>query len=577
MSLDVGDAFKVRGLLYTVLSLSPNKVSLSGYAGSPVDVVVPAEVRYGGAKLVVSSVADRAFYGCATIKSIDFGDVATVGSKALANCSKLETVKMNAVSEVKSYAFYECGALKSVKFSESLKTIGSKAFQGTTFLKMDGTAVSAPADLKGYLFEGSGGVLKKNAFKEGEKFTFDGLKYKVLITDPLKVSVIGYEGVITHLTVPDRIEFRGESLFVATIGEKAFYNSKNLVFVDLGSVNHVGMKAFANCTNLSTLVVPKTVQTIATYAFYNCGITSLDVTGDGVVLEDSAFSACKKMTSITFSGHGAVIGSNAFYKNNGVASVDLSTVASVGVKAFPYCYGLTTLTIPGNLSTVKEYAFYRCVNLKDLTVEDGVKKIGASAFSGCTSLENVSLPKSLTYMGGNVFYGLTFLDLEGEPMDAVLKNMRGHFFTGSGKVLRMTADLVVGEDFSVDGIQFKVTSAASREASVIGFENGASALPSVVIYKGWEVSVTSVDEKALYACETLASADLSNVKTIGMKAFASCPSLTEVSFGDGLQSVGSYAFYGLTFYDGANKLSATPANLKGHVFSGTDGNLYLVS
>ncbi len=577
VSLSVGDTFKVRGLLYTVLSLSPNKVSLSGYAGSPVDVVVPAEVRYGGAKLVVVSVAAKAFYACGTIKSVDLGDVASVGSKAFANCPKLETVSMNAASAVESYAFYECGALKSVKFSESLKTIGSKAFQGTTFLKMDGTAVSAPADLKGYLFEGSGGVLKKNAFKEGDRFTFEGLKYKVLITDPLKVSVVGHDGVITHLTVPAYVEAKGESLFVATIGEKAFYNDKNLVFVDLGSVNHVGMKAFANCTNLSTLVVPKTVQTIATYAFYNCGITSLDIPGNGVVLEDSAFSACKKMTSITFSGQGAVIGSNAFYKNNGVASVDLSTVAYLGTKAFPYCYGLTSLTVPGNIEVVKEYAFYRCVNLKDLTVENGVKKIGASAFSGCTSLENVSLPKSLTYMGGNVFYGLTFLDLDGEPMDVVVKDVRGHFFTGTGKVLRMTADLVVGEEFSADGVLYKVTSAASREASAIGFEDGASALPSSVIFKGWEVSVTSVGEKALYACETLASADLTNVKTIGLKAFALCPSLTEVSFGDGLQSVGSYAFHGLMFYDGTTKLPATVANLKGHSFAGSGSNLYLVS
>ena len=420
-------------------------------------------------------------------------------------------------------------------------------------------------------------MLTKNAFKEGERFTFEGLKYKVLITDPLKVSVVGYEGVITHLTVPPNIEFRGESLFVATIGEKAFYNAKNLTYVDLGSVNHVGMKAFANCSALTTLVVPKTVATIATYAFYGCGITSLDIPGNDVVLEDSAFSACKKMTSITFSGHGAVIGSNAFYKNNGVTSVDLSTVAYLGIKAFPYCYGLTSLTIPGNIEVVKEYAFYRCVNLKDLTVESGVKKIGASAFSGCTSLENVTLPKSLTYMGGNVFYGLTFLDLDGEPMDVVVKDVRGHFFTGSDRVLRMTADLVVGEEFSVDGVLYKITSAASREASAIGFEDGASALPSSVICKGWEVSVTSVGEKAFYACETLTSADLANVKTIALKAFALCPSLAEVSFGDDLQSVGSYAFYGLTFYDGATKLPATAASLRGHSFEGNGSNLYLVS
>ncbi len=55
------------------------------------------------------------------------------------------------------------------------------------------------------------------------------------------------------------------------------------------------------------------------------------------------------------------IGPNSFYKNNGVASVDLSTVASVGTDAFPYCNGLETLVISGSLSYAGAYAFFiRC-------------------------------------------------------------------------------------------------------------------------------------------------------------------------------------------------------------------------
>ncbi|MBR4504185.1 MAG: leucine-rich repeat protein [Candidatus Methanomethylophilaceae archaeon] len=576
VQLYVGYEFKTHGFLYTVTSLNPAKVALSGYVGKPVDVVVPNEISYGGSKIIVDSIGAKAFYGCTTLKSIDTGDATTIGSKAFANCSNLETVKMSAASKIDSYAFFGCPALKSIQFSSSLRTIGASAFQGTTFLKMDGTAVSAAADLKGYLFEGSNGVLKKNAFKEGDRFTYTGLKYKVINIDPLKVSLVGYEGVITHLTVPGNVEFKGESLFVATIGTKAFYGNLDLKYTDLGYVNYVGLKAFANCTNLTTLIVPKSVTTVATYAFCNTGITSLDIPGDNVVLEDSVFSACKDMTSITFSGHGAVIGKNAFYKNNGVSSVDLSTVESVGPKAFSYCYGLTSLTITSNIRVLYQYTFFQCTNLKDLTIEYGVQKIGASAFSGCVSLENVSMPKSLIYMGDNVFHGLKFLDLNGEPMDATVKNLRGHFFTGTGKILRETADLVIDEEFTSGGLTYKVASTDPREVALIGFDEAVTSIPSSVIYKGWEIPVAYIGEKALFSCETLTSADLTNAKSIGAKAFAYCHSLADVSFGKGLQTVGGYAFYDLSFYDGAKKISASAANLKGHTFSGSDSNLYLV-
>ncbi len=72
------------------------------------------------------------------------------------------------------------------------------------------------------------------------------------------------------------------------------------------------------------------------------------------------------------------------------------------------------------------------------------------------------------------------------------------------------------------------------------------------------------------------SADLSNVRSVGMKAFANCASLEELSFGDSLESIGAYAFYGLSLYDEKTRLAAAPEALAGHAFSGTGAKLYLV-
>ncbi|MBP5203075.1 MAG: leucine-rich repeat protein, partial [Candidatus Methanomethylophilaceae archaeon] len=103
------------------------------------------------------------------------------------------------------------------------------------------------------------------------------------------------------------------------------------------------------------------------------------------------------------------------------------------------------------------------------------------------------------------------------------------------------------------------------------------AVPSSVEYDGCSYTVTSIGDGAFLRSSTLTSADLSNVKALGFKALGNCAGITEMTFGDSLESIGGYALYGLSFYDGDTKLKATPDNLKGRTFAGEGAVLYLVS
>ena len=326
---------------------------------------------------------------------------------------------------------------------------------------------------------------------------------------------------LSELSVPSSVAYAGRDFPVGSVGEKAFYGCGTLASLDLGSVGSVGFKAFANCSALTALTVPESVREIGGYAFYGCGIESLDVRGDGVVLGRSAFSECRGMSSVTFSGSGAAIGENAFYKNVGLSSLDLSGAASIGTKAFPYCYGLESLTVPGGVSDVGAYAFYKCSGLKALVAEEGVGKILPSAFSECTALESVSLPESLTYVGENAFYRLRFADQYGNALEPTAKNLRGHDFARSGKVLRMEAGPGDVSGFSAGGISYAVTSAET--VKVTGYEGAASAVPSAVEYGGRTYAVTEVGSSALLRCSTLTSADLSNVRDLGFKPSGTAP------------------------------------------------------
>ncbi|MBO4569265.1 MAG: leucine-rich repeat protein [Candidatus Methanomethylophilaceae archaeon] len=400
---------------------------------------------------------------------------------------------------------------------------------------------------------------------KGDVFAYNGLEYTVGSIRPGEVSVTGCSGSPSRVTIPSEVGYKGFSFSVVSVASKAFYGCATLVYLDLGAVQEVGFKAFANCSKLKTLVVSDTVKVFGSYAFYGCGIESLEIPGDGVVLEASAFSACKKMTSIAFSGAGAVIGTNAFYKNNGVSTVDLSTVASVGFKAFPYCYGLETLVIPGTLGSMGAYAFYRCDGLKTLVVEEGVESIPASAFSGCKSIETVSFPSTLKSVGANAFHGVKFIGADGKSLDPAAENLRGHVFAKSGTSLRMSS-LLEGDEFCVGGIVYRVTSLVGHSVSIVGHEGDVTAVPSSVAFAKMEFRVTTVEEKAFYGCAAIASVDLSHAVSIGMKAFANCSGITEITFGPDLESVGGYAFYGLSFKDSDGSSVGTADGFRGHTF-----------
>jgi hypothetical protein len=342
----------------------------------------------------------------------------------------------------------------------------------------------------------------------------------------------------------------------------------------MDSAEYVGMKAFSYCQSLKAVDFPAALRVIGKYAFFGSGLTSVAIPGDGVTIGASAFSGCKSVRSISFSGGGVSVGDNAFFKNVGVSALDLSGVARLGSGAFAYCYGLKSLTVPGSLDQIGQKAFLNCSRLKALEIEDGVGRIGAGAFSGCRSLERVSLPGSLAYIGPDAFQGVAFSDSGGNAMEPGL-DLRGHFYSGSGGALRMASGLADGMRFTAGGLRFEVTSAGSLEVSVIGYRGAVTSVPGAVEYGGLELSVTSIADRALYGCTTLVSADLTNVRSVGMKAFAWCTSVREIGFGDGLGSVGAYAFYGLALYDGDTRLQPSPEALAGHHFSGHAHKLWL--
>ena len=562
----------------------------------------------------VTSVGRWAFYGCSSLEAIDVdsGNEAYISSDGAlfdkgvtvlitypAGKQDLEYAVPDTVTSIEGYAFANCSSLASVTIPSSVTSISGGMFRNCSSLASV-TILSSVTSIGDYAFHGCASLSSLDL--------------------PDSLASIGGGAFwectsLSSVVLPDSL---------TSIGYDMFHGCTSLSSVHMPSVTSIGQYAFANCSSLYCVVLPDSLVSIDSFAFQGCnrlvdvynrsaleltkgstdngyvafyaenifveggefadglawalsdeGLLRIDGSGSMPDWSDPSqapwYGHRDVISSVSIAGE-ASVGAKAFYGYGALASVDLGSAASIGSKAFSYCAALESLTVPGSASHVGSYAFCSCTGLKALAVEDGVRKIMGSAFSGCRSLESVSLPSSLAYIGANAFHGVAFADQYGNALEPTLKNLRGHDFSRSGKVLRMVTGEVT--EFSVGGISYSATSAGT--VSAIGYEGDVASVPSAVEYDGRSYAVTSIGKSALLRCPTLTSADLSNVKTLEFKALGNCTGIEHIVFGDCLESVGSYALYGLSFYDGDTKLKATPDNLRGHSFSGTGGKLSLM-
>ncbi len=251
----------------------------------------------------------------------------------------------------------------------------------------------------------------------------------------------------------------------------------NFVFTSTSSSCHVtGIKD----KTLTSIIVPSYVTEIDGGAFEGCSsLESLTLPFVGANAED------------TFNTNfGYIFGASAFNKNDIYVPASLKTVEITSGK------------------NIAEYAFRGCSGLTSITIPDDVTSIGYGAFSGCTSLE------SITVESGNAVYhseGNCLIKTASKALEFGCKNS------------------VIPTDGSVTSIGY-------------GAFSGCSGLTSISI----PASVTSIGGYAFYDCSNLSSVTFgenSQLTSIGEYTFDDCSSLTSITIPDDVTSIGGYAFY----------------------------------
>ena len=256
-------------------------------------------------------------------------------------------------------------------------------------------------------------------------FEVDGIYYNIIYSSNTDKTVeVTYRGSNYHsysneysgtVTIPESVSYNGTTYNVTSIEGFAFYEC-GLTSIEIpNSVTSIGSSAFYNCSKLTSVEIPNSVTSIGSSAFENCSrLTSVTIGNSVTSIDSKAFSGCYGLTSIIVDGENTTYDSrdncNAIIETSfnalivGCKSTIIpNSVTSIWNYAFDGCDGLTSIEIPNSVTSIGNYAFDDCDGLTSIEIPNSVTSIGNYAFYSCSGLTSVTIPNSVTSIGSAAF------------------------------------------------------------------------------------------------------------------------------------------------------------------------------
>jgi hypothetical protein len=330
---------------------------------------------------------------------------------------------------------------------------------------------------------------------------------------------------------------------VVKIGATAFAECSELTSVIIpDSVNEIGAAAFVGCVRLTSVIIPESVEKIGADAFKHCaGLNAVFIPASVSEIGEKIFNGCPCNLKITAhpgnpkysSDVGALFNKNKTEllccpaANQGDYVVP-DTVTIIRSNTFSGCRGLTYITIPDSVVEIEEEAFNGCKSLCKVVISKSVTKIGKDAFT----LSYINIYEEYDYCAE------LFEEITVHPDNPKFADENGVLFNKEKTVLicypgGRQGDYVIPA--SVTEIGESAFSGCGHLTSVIIPDSvvdignhafcGCSGLTSVTI----PASVTEIGEGTFCDCERLTSVVIHNPAVdIGLDAFEDCPAVISV-------------------------------------------------
>ena len=356
----------------------------------------------------ITEIGERAFANCTNINYLSMSDnLKIIGKEAFKECESLTSVTLGkGITEVSEGAFESCSSIGSVTMTNEVISLGKIAFRGCYSLK------------------------------------------KVTFSDTL-----------------------------TTIGENCFRGCMALESVEIPkSVTEIGEGAFANCKSIVSIAIPDGVTAIRRMTFERCAKLSSVKLPDGLtVIEGFAFFGCVSLTSIDFNAKLTTIKKGAFW-NSGLTKVNIpDNVTTVEARAFASC-PITSVRLPKNLAGFEADVFYNCVKLEYIETALSLKDLSRILKTERSSLKSVIInDTTVTDDVAQTFPNVTYYIQSGKAPSAAAVSKYG-----------LSANVIVnGCNLAEDG---SIASITVSEGSICNYVEGKTINPpqkSGYTFGGW--------------------------------------------------------------------------------------------
>lgn len=366
-------------------------------------------------------------------------------------CPNLTEVVLPEGLKTMDTALWACQSLKTVTIPRSITSLEENAIgylngapvEGFTVKGYSGSYAEAYAKENGLTFvpiapvpvtEGSCGDNLTWKLDDSGTLTISGTgamyDYEAFFGDDSHTTAPWYGLPIEKLVLEEGITYIGRSAFqfggpkgqlvlpdsLESIGSYAFFGCDGLTgdLVLPEGLRYIGVDAFNVCSGLTgTLVLPESLKEVDVAAFNGCtGLTgTLKIPANLTKIGEGAFGYTQ-ISAITVDKENPAY----FVKNSALYTVDGKTLVAcpntkvgrleiaegtetIGFLSLCGCEKLTSVSIPVSMSTIEDAAFSFCAKLKDIYYAGTWKQWQAIDGRKWLDGKNLHLTYEITYMG----------------------------------------------------------------------------------------------------------------------------------------------------------------------------------